>query len=90
MRAYILPSIGPESYEVNQDVARFFPRQTIKRGDSLYVDLWSGIESSLEAAGIPSENIFNSEICKRKNTEEFFSHRFGDTGRNLNFVYYSI
>ena len=88
MKAYILPSIGPDSYEVNQDVAQFFPAQTIRRGTSLYVNLWACIESSLKAEGIPAENIFNTEICNRKNTGEFFSHRFGDNGRNLNFIFY--
>jgi YfiH family protein len=40
MFAFILPSIGPESYEVNRDVADFFPEETILRGEKLYVDLW--------------------------------------------------
>jgi YfiH family protein len=86
MRAFILPSIGPESYEVNRDVADFFPEETILRGEKLYVDLWAGIMKSLSAAGMPEENIFNTGICNRRNTEEFFSHRFGDSGRNLNFI----
>jgi copper oxidase (laccase) domain-containing protein len=43
-------------------------------------------KEKLSAAGMPEENIFNTEICNRLNTDDFFSHRFGDAGRNLNFV----
>jgi YfiH family protein len=86
IKAFILPSIGPESYEVNRDVAGFFPEETSVRNGKLYVDLWAGIRKSLWAAGMPEENIFNTGICNRQNTDEFFSHRFGDAGRNLNFI----
>ncbi|MDR3238458.1 MAG: polyphenol oxidase family protein [Spirochaetia bacterium] len=85
--AYILPSIGPESYEVKEDVAQHFPEQTIRRNGRLYVNLWAAVEASLRAQGIPDENIFNTGICNRINTDEFFSHRYGDKGRNLNFIF---
>ena len=87
--ACILPSIGPHSYEVKEDVARYFPEHTAKRGGSLFVDLWGAVTASLLAEGIPQENIFNCGICNLQNTDEFFSHRHGDTGRNLNYIFIS-
>jgi len=85
--AYIFPSIGPESYEVNKDVADYFPEDTIIRNGRLYVDLWKSIISSLVREGVRESNIFNSGICNRINHNEFFSHRYGDKGRNLNFAF---
>lgn len=85
--AFILPSIGPQSYEVNSDVADYFPGETILINGRLHVDLWSSIEKACARSGLRPENIFNAEICNRKNTGDFFSHRYGDKGRNLNFIY---
>jgi len=85
--SFILPSIGPESYEVNSDVADYFPEHTLKIDGRLYVDLWASIEDSCRRWSLRPENIFNTGICNRKNTDEFFSHRFGDRGRNLNFAF---
>jgi len=87
IRAFILPSIGPEAYEVNDDVACHFTEFTINKNGKLYVDLWGAIESSLKEKGIIEENIFNPQICNRTNHSEFFSHRYGDKGRNLNFAF---
>ena len=87
IRAYILPSIGPESYEVSDDVACHFPEHTIKSDEKLYVNLWGAVEGSLEKAGISRKNMFNTQICNRKNHTGFFSHRYGDKGRNLNYAY---
>ena len=85
--ACILPSIGPQSYEVKEDVAQYFPEYTARRGGSLFVDLWAAVTASLVAEGVPHENIFNCRICNLQNTDEFFSHRHGDTGRNLNYIF---
>jgi len=87
IKAFILPSIGPQSYEVNEDVANFFPENRLSRDDKLYVDLWGAVEDSLKKSGIRRENIYNTSICNRINYADFFSHRFGDLGRNLNFAY---
>ena len=87
IEAFILPSIGPQSYEVNEDVAKFFPENRLTGDDKLYVDLWGAVEDSLKRAGIRHENIYNTKICNRINTSDFFSHRFGDLGRNLNFAF---
>ena len=85
--AFILPSIGPKSYEVNDDVAQYFPNHTIRQNGKLFVDLWASVIDSLLTQNIPPENIFNAGICNRQNTADFFSHRFGDKGRNLNFIF---
>ena len=85
--AFILPSIGSESYEVNSDVADHFPGDTIEINGRLHVDLWSSIEKSCINSGLRPGKIFNTKICNRKNTDDFFSHRYGDSGRNLNFIF---
>ena len=85
--ACILPSIGPQSYEVKEDVAQYFPEYTERRGGSLFTDLWTAVTTSLAAEGVPRENIFNCGICNLQNTDEFFSHRHGDAGRNLNYIF---
>ncbi len=85
IRAYLLPSIGPESYRVNRDVFDLFTAGRIESGGGLYLDLWANIESSLVRAGVPAERIYNSRTCTLRRNDEFFSHRGGDRGRNLNF-----
>lgn len=87
MYAFILPSIGPEFYEVNNDVAKFFPDETEERDGKLFVNLWQRVEKSLKKEGIDESRIFNSGICNRKNCKEFYSHRNGDMGRNLNYAF---
>ena len=87
MHVFILPSIGPEMYEVNEDVAGHFPDNSLSREGKLFVDLWGSIEDSCVRSGIPEGQIFNTGICNRTNYNEFFSHRYGDAGRNLNFAF---
>ena len=87
MKVFILPSIGPEMYEVNEDVASHFPDNTLKSEGKLFVDLWGSIEDSCVRSGVPEGQIFNTGICNRTNYNEFFSHRYGDAGRNLNFAF---
>lgn len=82
---YILPSIGPDSYEVGSDVGDFFPGDTVLKNGSLHLDLWRAIGRSLAGEGIPGENIYCARRCTLREQSEFFSHRGGDRGRNLNF-----
>jgi len=89
IRIFILPSIGPESYTVNDDVARNFTGHVAEKNDRLYLNLWSCIEESLEGAGVPKKNIFNTRICNYNEGDEYFSHRKGDSERNLNFGFFS-
>jgi polyphenol oxidase len=89
INAYILPSIGPESYTVGRDVADLFPGDIRERNGSLFLSLWQSIERSLRDEGIPGSNIFNAGMCTLIMNEDFFSHRAGDGGRNLNFGFLS-
>lgn len=85
---YVLPSIGPESYEVGHDVADLFPADITERSGSLYLNLWKSIQDPLMQEGILPEHLFTSGVCTLQRNEEFFSHRCGDAGRNLNFSYF--
>ena len=87
IKVYILPSIGPDSYQVNEEVSDKFPGDFKILKSGIYLNLWKNIIESLTKIGISESNIFNSEICNYKNSNEFFSHRKGDAGRNLNFIY---
>jgi len=86
LSAYILPSIGPESYTVGEDVAAFFPGDVANRNGKLYLDLWSAVEKALTGEGVAAGRIFNARSCTLAGRDEFFSHRGGDAGRNLNFA----
>ena len=90
MLAWILPSVGPESYEVGKEVAILFPRDISERNGRLYLDLWQNIERSLKEEGVPAENIVNPCISTLVRRSEFFSYRGGDSGRNLNFGYIGV
>ena len=85
LEVFILPSIGPESYIVNWDVASLFEDAITEMNNRIYLNLWDSIESSLISYGIPEGNIHNAGLCTMKNSGEFFSYRNKDTGRNLNF-----
>lgn len=87
LHVFILPSIGPAMYEVNEDVAKHFPENTLSKEGKLFVNLWGSIEQSCVKAGVPKKQIFNTGICNRTNYKEFFSHRYGDAERNLNFAF---
>ena len=83
--AYIGPSIGPESYEVGDEVLamataklshpeRFF---TYPNGPEKnpYFNLWEANRTQFLAAGVPSEQIEIGGIDTATNTDDFFSHR---------------
>ncbi len=90
IQAGIGPSIGPESYQVGEEVV-----QTVKgyfgTTDGLisrntddgtaYLDLWAANRLDLERAGV--EQIEVAEMDTATHTDEFFSHRAekGKTGR---------
>jgi polyphenol oxidase len=84
--AYILPSIGPDSYEVGKDVAEKFPGKYTISNNRYYIDLWKSVEGSLFSAGIKREHCFTLSECTVK-SNTLFSHRKGDLGRTLNFIY---
>lgn len=87
--AAIGPSIGPESYEVGEDVASQVRKAFGVDASGLlntinsktHLDLWQANRLSLEEAGI--KHIQISGICTATNTQDWFSHRAenGRTGR---------
>ncbi|NWG34162.1 MAG: peptidoglycan editing factor PgeF [Chloroflexi bacterium] len=87
--ACIGPSIGPDHYEVGEDVITQV-KQTFgaasatmlpHHGDSVHFDLWRANHHLLERAGVTQ--IEHSGICTACHTDDWFSHRAekGKTGR---------
>jgi hypothetical protein len=90
IQAGIGPSIGPERYQVGEEVvvaaqAYFGTLENLIRRDpadgTAYLNLWAANRLDLERAGV--EQIEVAEICTAEHTDEFFSHRAekGRTGR---------
>jgi YfiH family protein len=84
------PSIGPEHYQVGEEVVAavrdyFGSEEGLIRRDpadgTAYLDLWAANRLDLERAGV--EQIEVAGICTATHTDEFFSHRAekGQTGR---------
>jgi YfiH family protein len=90
IQAAIGPSIGPEKYQVGEEVVTavqdyFRTTDGLIRRDptdgTAYLDLWAANRLDLERAGV--EQIETAGICTATHTDEFFSHRAekGRTGR---------
>lgn len=89
--AVIGPSIGPESFDVGEDVAEMFSaafqgfadKIIFHRDKKVFVDLWSANCLQLEEVGMKRENIACAEVCTSLNPKTFFSYRYdeGVTGR---------
>jgi len=80
------PSIGPDSFEVGEDVAeKFFlkfGREVIKEfGSKVHVDLWKAVELTLKSVGV--EHIEFSMIDTYKHTEYFYSYRKENTKKRF-------
>ena len=86
LHAYILPSIGPDSYTVNMDVGSLFKNDIIIKNKKINLSLWNNIAGSLLEQGLPDSNINQSGICTCLKNSDFFSYRCSDSGRNLNFA----
>jgi len=89
VQAGIGPSIGPEHYQVGEEVVEAI-RQAFGQSDGLvrraddssaYLDLWAANRLALECAGVLRIEV--AGICTASRTDEFFSHRAesGRTGR---------
>ena len=85
VRVGIGPSIGPQSYEVGEDVwqmavarlpagERFF-RHRNGAASKPYFDLWQANAAQLIEAGIPTEQIEIAGIDTAQNTNDFYSYR---------------
>ena len=89
VQAGIGPSIGPERYQVGEEVVAavrqafgHLDRLIRRAGDgSAYLDLWAANRLALELAGVTQIEV--AGICTATRTDEFFSHRAeaGRTGR---------
>lgn len=90
IQAGIGPSIGPDRYQVGEEVVQavndyYGETAALIHRDpsdgSAYFDLWRANALDLERAGVGSIEI--AEICTAENTHEFYSHRAenGRTGR---------
>lgn len=84
--AVIGPSIGPECYEVGEEVKNRFqesydPEQIeelfVPSGSEgkWYLNLWEANRQTLLRAGLPDENIIISGVCSALSPELLFSHR---------------
>lgn len=89
VQAGIGPSIGPDHYQVGEEVIRAVQAAfdqldgLVRRADdgSAYLDLWAANRLLLERAGVTQIEV--AGICTASHTDEFFSHRAeaGRTGR---------
>lgn len=88
IHAVIGPSIGPDHYEVRQNVAREARRVfgndenvIISREDRYFFNLWQANQEVLSRAGVAK--VHQMEICTACDTLSWYSHRAesGKTGR---------
>lgn len=87
--AVIGPSIGPDHYEIKQDVQEQIAEAfnfdissiIIQRDGRFFLDLWKANWLILEQAGIKHIEVMG--ICTGCNTQDWYSHRVetGNTGR---------
>ena len=81
IKAIIAPSIGPEAFEVGDEVyaafktAGFPMEQIATKNEKWHIDLWEANRLQLLACGVKPENITVTGICTHTNHEEFFSAR---------------
>ncbi|MBN1679181.1 MAG: peptidoglycan editing factor PgeF [Anaerolineae bacterium] len=87
--AVIGPSIGPDRYQVGDEVVEAVRQafgvvdELVRRADdgSAYLNLWAANRLALERAGVSQIEV--AGLCTASHTDEFFSHRAeaGRTGR---------
>jgi copper oxidase (laccase) domain-containing protein len=88
--AWLGPAIGPQVYEVGDDVAAAFAGELESafrpHGDRWLLDLFAVARGILAAAGI--ESVFGGAICSYSDPDRFFSfRRDGITGRMATLIW---
>ena len=88
--AWLGPAIGPDAYEVGDEVVENFeaefPRGFKRNGDRWLMDLYALARIRLEAAGVTS--IYGGGFCTWTDSKRFFSYRRdGVTGRMASLVW---
>jgi purine-nucleoside/S-methyl-5'-thioadenosine phosphorylase / adenosine deaminase len=88
VRVAIGPAVGPDHYEVGEEVARAVAQacgggaRIDRRGGRLRLDLVATIRAALDAAGVA--RVSDTGVCTACEPARFFSHRRdGLTGRQL-------
>ena len=89
VQAAIGPGIGPERYQVGEEVVQAVHQAfgtfdgLVRRApdSSAYLDLWAANRRALQRAGVAQIQV--AELCTASHTDEFYSHRAeaGRTGR---------
>lgn len=102
MVAMIGPGIGPDSFQVGEDVAGYFkesgfpldrvwsfrgPRTEGSMAGGHHIDLWETIRITLMECGIPEKNIQLCGICTYESEDFYSARREGkETGRIINSI----
>jgi len=92
------PCIGPCCYQVGEELVDAFgargwstvdrERWFIRRGGTLFLDLWRANADQLARAGVPAAQIFVSRLCTACHSDWFCSYRRegAGTGRLAGFI----
>ena len=88
LEMFVLPSICYRHYEVGHEFKQYFNYGLWEINDHYYLDLWTVNEMQAMNKGILPNNIFNTRICTFEDNALFSYRRDGNTGRNINFIYY--
>ena len=76
LNAFIGPGISQESYEVGEDVAKYFEEDVkIKKGEKYFLDLKKDNFKQLIASGVKIDNIEISELCTYREKNLLHSYR---------------
>lgn len=84
IRCIVGPSIGPEAFEVGEEVYEAFQKAGFPMNDIAFrhpetqkwhIDLWRANAWQLEQEGIPTQSILVSGLCTYSNPSCFFSAR---------------
>ncbi len=87
LKIMIGPHILCDSYETGREVwSRFDARYSKTNGEKGFLDLTAIARDQLLSCGISFGNIMH-EAHNTLGSDLFFSHRGGDSGRNLNVIY---